>query len=166
MIDLSAIVDVLTLLAIVSGVFFGVAEIRRASQARKDAATIEILTSSFISDSELMLSLFKLPKDAPAELISSDEELMRSVFRGAMHIETWGIMVYQRYLDLRTVNLMFGGGIRAIWERTRQFVFAQREELGDPNYMEWCQWLVERLEENPAPEKTQGVHVALRDWKP
>lgn len=166
MLDLSSIVDLLTLIAVISGVFFGAAEIRRASQARKDAATIEILTSSFLADSDLLLGLYRLPKDAPAELFFSDELLQRNVIRAAMHFETWGIMVYQRYMDLRTVDLMFGGGIRGIWQRIRQFVFAQRENLEDPNYMEWCQWLVERLEENPAPEKSLGVHVALRDWKP
>jgi hypothetical protein len=60
---------------------------------------------------------------------------------------------------------MVGGLVRKAWNRLQNFVFDLREKHDDPSVAEWFQWLAERLEEDPAPKKSQGAYIAFRNWK-
>ena len=79
-------------------------------------------------------------------------------------MSTWGYLVYQRIIPLRTVDEVVGGTARLAWQRLRKWVERVREESG-PSSFEWFQWLYEQLEAHPV-SKGAGAHVVHRDWRP
>lgn len=166
--DFSVVVDVLTLLAILSGIIFGVAEVRRARQDREDDAATRILfESSIISENiETILGIYNLPENASADLINQDDELAHAAQLISNQMETWGLLVFQRKIALHKLDLMVGGVVRKLWNRLEDFTYTQRKKFDDPNSGEWFQWLAERLDEYPAPLKMEGAYAAFRDWKP
>lgn len=164
MAEYSSIIDLLTLIAILSGLAFGVAEIRRSNRARKDEAAINVFST--LIDAELMVRFYQMPEYAPAELVSQGVSLELEAQEISNQMEIWGILVYQRKIDLHAMDLMVGGVVRQLWNRLQNWTFAQREKYSDPNFGEWFQWLAERLEEYPAPQKSEGAYKAFRNWKP
>jgi hypothetical protein len=167
MMDISLIVDVLTLIAILSGVIFGIAEIRRARYARHDEATNHIFDSGFFDENiGALLPIFDLPELADAELVLKDKEFAKMAQMVSNRIEFWGMQVYEGKIELHTLDLIAGATVRIYWNRLQNFIFHQRERYDSPNIGEWFQWLAERLDEYPASGKEEGAHIAFRDWKP
>jgi hypothetical protein len=80
--------------------------------------------------------------------------------------EYWGMMVYNRMTPLRTLDLLVGGNVRGCWIRLQKYVESERRAQKIPAYGEWFQWLAERLEEYPQPEKEAGAHIAFSTWRP
>lgn len=164
--ELSVIVDLLSLLAIVSGLIFGLAEIRRARQSRADQAAVNIFSSLLQTKNIGVVSmLLQLPENAPAELILKDQELMSQAMQVSLQIESWGFLVFKGNIDLRTLDYMVGGVVRKLWNRLQNLIFFLRKSDSDPSAGEWFQWLAERLENDPAPRKAEGAYAAFRDWK-
>ena len=165
--NISFLVDLLTLLAIGSGVIFGIAELRRARITRRDEAALHIFDSSFaVENMGFLLRIFELPENASAELVYADDELAYRAQSISTQMESWGLQVFHNKIDLHTLDLMVGGTVRVTWNRLGNFIIAQRKKYKSNNIGEWFQWLAERLDEYPAPEKEFGAHVSFKDWKP
>jgi hypothetical protein len=75
------------------------------------------------------------------------------------------VLVFHRLLPLRLVDHLLGGYVRAAHLRTRRYVLRRRDEVG-VMFGEWFQWLAERLDEHPAPGKSQNAAVVHRRWRP
>ncbi len=165
--NISFLVDVLTLLAIASGVIFGIAEVRRARIDRRDAAALHIFDSSFtVENMSALLRIFDLPENASADIVYANEDLVYQAQSISTQMESWGIQVFHNKIELHTLDLMIGSAVRVAWNRLRNFNIAQRKKYNTNGIGEWFQWLAERLEEYPAPEKEVGAYVAFKDWKP
>lgn len=107
--------------------------------------------------------IMNLPPDAdPADF---DDETVAAVHVVTHVFESLGVMVFHRLLPLHLVDHLLGGYVRGSWKRTRRYVTARREAV-DVMFGEWYQWLAERLEEYPAPGKSQNAAVVHRGWKP
>ena len=166
--NFSSVIDILTLVAILAGVYFGIAELRRARRARRDASNITVLTSVIPpSDySDIQRIVYKLAVDAPAEMITSDPDLYETVQITVNQLDIMGFLVYDRLIDLKTFDYLFGNLVRQGWARLHNYVEAEREASGTQSIGEWFQWLAERLEEHPIPGRAKGAHIAFRDWSP
>jgi len=165
--DISFIIDLLTLIAIVSGLVFGIAEIRRSRHERRDQAMENIFNSGFLDENmAALLPIFDLPEDAPADLILKDPEFAQIAQVVSNRIEFWGMQVYLEKIELHTLDLMTGGTVRIYWNRLKDFIYYQREKYDSESVGEWFQWLAEKLDEYPAPGKHIGAHIAFKDWKP
>jgi hypothetical protein len=75
-------------------------------------------------------------------------------------------MVFHRIVPLRTLDLLAGGVVRGSWMRLHEYIESERDALDMPAFGEWFQWLAERLEQFPQPEKQVGAHIAFSTWKP
>jgi hypothetical protein len=165
--DFSLVIDLLTLLAIVTGVVFGLAEIRSAKISRQDEAAIAIISSAMLAgDIEAVKSIYQLPFDAPPESIVGNSQVENAAQLISNQTGAWGILVHQGKIELHTVDLMVGGLVRGAWKRLRKYIEFQRSNYSSVNYGEWFQWLAEQLENSPASGKPEGVHVSFRHWKP
>lgn len=163
---LEGIGGVATAIAVVIALVFGVVQIRLQAGQRRDLASAQILanmlTREFVEAIELVLAL---PDDAPADLVRDRPEVRKAVVQLDFAFEALGTMVHARLLPLHDVDRLMGNLLRASWRRARAFTDAERERLGEPSRGEWWQWLVERMDEDPAPGKAQGAHVAFRAWR-
>lgn len=155
--------DLITTLAVVVGVAFGLAELRHAMRDRRDHAAVDIVRTVQTQDVRRAIErVLKLPDDADPEIIRADPLLLEAALAVDSACEMWGSIVYEGVVDLRMLDRMVGGWVRGTWRRLRRWVEAERVANRNPNVGEWWQWLYELLEADPEPGKAQGAHVAYR----
>lgn len=152
--------------SILGGVAFAVHQMRRFRTERQDAAAASIIqTANTTEFRRYVQAVLDLPDAAPAERVRSDPALRLAADAFIVSCESFGFLVHSRAIDLHALDRMAGGFIRSGWRKLRPFVEGERQRFGDANYGEWHQWLVERMEEDPAPGKALGAHVAFKDWR-
>ena len=163
MIDLGTLSELVTMLAVVLGVVFGLVQLHQTSRARRDHAAVDIVRTVQTQEVRRAVArILKLPDDADPQLIRDDPTLFEAALAVDSACEMWGSMVFERVVDHRLLDRMVGGAVRGTWRRLRRWVEAEREESRIPNVGEWWQWLYERLEADPDPGKARGAHIAYR----
>jgi hypothetical protein len=161
------LLQLVTLIALLSGLAFGVLEVGHARRARVERGALDVLSIAVHPDHiEACYTILDLPEDTPPNVIVESPELRRAANTLMVQYEYLGNLVYQRIVPLQTLDLLVGGIIRACWTRLRPYIEAQRQERNLPNIAEWFQWLAERLEKHGRPEKAVGTHVAFKNWTP
>jgi hypothetical protein len=163
MVDLKLLSDLLTNLAVVFGIAFGLIQLRQAIRARRDHAAVDIVRTVQTQEVRRAVErVMNLPDDVDPELIRDDPALLQAVLAVDSACEMWGCMVYEKVVDHRMLDRMVGGWIRATWRRLRRWVESERATSRNPNVGEWWQWLYERLEADGDPAKGMGAHVTYR----
>lgn len=166
-IQLTELLQIAALITLISGIVFGMLEVRRARKARAEKGALDVLSIAVNPDHiKASYRILELPEDASPEIILDTPDLRSAANTLMVQYEFLGNLVYQRMVPLQTLDLLVGGIIRACWKRLRPYIEGQREERNLPNIAEWFQWLAERLEEYGRPEKSLGTHVAFKDWEP
>jgi hypothetical protein len=165
--QLQMITQFATLATLLAGVIFGILELRRARKARAEKAAIDVF-SVILQDvfNDAHIHILNLPPDVPPDHIRDSPNLRRDAELAMSLYEYWGIMVFNRIIPLRTLDLLVGGTVRGSWMRLHKYIESERDALNIPAFGEWFQWLAERLEQYPQPEKQVGAHVAFSTWKP
>ena len=162
-VDVATMVNVVSAVAILSGVIFGVAQLRQSVQDRRDAAAVDVVRT--VQTQEVRLAIrrvLELSDDTAPATIRHDSVLLEAALAVDSACEMWGSMVYEGVVDHQMLDRMVGGWVRGTWSRLRRWVEEERVELNNPNVGEWWQWLFELLEEDPDPGKALGAHVAYR----
>ena len=164
--DIATLANVLSAIAVVSGVILGMLQIRHMSKTRAIFSSAELvhamLTQQFADSVRMVLAL---PENAHPDLVRRDSRMSEAVLMLSHVYESLGVLVYHRIVPLHLVDDLMGGYVRNSWKRLRPYVELRRAELG-VHYGEWMQWLVEQLEAHPSPGKSQGAHIAHRRWRP
>lgn len=161
------IIQFATLATLLTGVIFGILEIRRARNARAEKAAIDVFSvyiQKVFNDAQMLV--LDLPPDASPERIRNSTDLRRAAELMVDLYEYFGMMVFYRIVPLRTLDLLVGGVVRGNWIRLHMYVESERDALNIPAFGEWFQWLAERLEQYPQSEKQVGAHIAFSNWKP
>jgi hypothetical protein len=165
-VDVNTLANLVTTAAVVIGVGFGLAEIRRSARDRRDRAAVEVVRSVQTQDIQrAVAAIMKLPDDADPELIRRDPALRDAAMLVYFACEMFGTFVFEGVVDLHTLDRMVGGWVRSTWVRLRRWIHAERVDNRNVNEGEWWQWLIERLEAHPDPGKYLGANVAYRDWR-
>ena len=164
--DLNTLANLVTTIAVVLGVGFGLVELRRAARDRRDRAAVEVVRSVQTQDIQRAVGIvMNLPDDADPELIRRDPDLRDAAMLVYFACEMFGSFVFEGVVELHTLDRMVGGWVRSTWRRLRRWIEAEREENRNVSEGEWWQWLIEQLEANPDPGKSLGAYVAYRDWR-
>jgi hypothetical protein len=162
--DMALAANLATTLAVIVTIVFGIAELRRWRQERRDQAALEILRSVQPQEIREAVSLIlKLDDDTAPGVIRADPELANAANLIHFAAEMFGALVFEGVVDLHMLDRMNGGWVRGCWRRLRRWVEAERVAEQRPNVGEWWQWLVERLEADPDPSKAIGAHIYYRD---
>lgn len=164
--DIAAIIDLITVIAVVGGIAFGIIEIRHASQNRRDFAAFDIVRAAQTQEvRQAIRRILSLPEDSDPDSIRSDPELIDAALAVDVVCEMWGSLVYEGVVGIHMMDRMVGGWVRGTWKRLHVWVESEREITESPNIGEWWQWFYERLEEDPDPGKAIGAHIAYRGKK-
>lgn len=162
--DLATVANVATSVAVIVAVVFGLTELRRGARDRRDRAAVEVVRSVQTQESfRAVGKILDLPDDANPELVRSDPAMFEAAMLVYFACEMMGSMVFERVVELHTLDRMVGGWVRATWVRLRRWIESERKEDRNANVGEWWQWLYEQLEADPDPGKAVGTHVAYRD---
>jgi hypothetical protein len=166
-IQIDAIIQLVTLLALIASVLFGVIEIRRAAKIRAEKAALDVFDITVQRDIiDSFVLVLDLPLDCPPDHIRTSPDLRRACQLLMNLFEYWGTIVFYNIVPLRTLDLLVGGVVRGSWKRLHNYWDAEREIHNIPALAEWFQWLADRLDEYPQPEKQLGAHIAFSSWKP
>lgn len=167
--DLSTLANVATALTVLTGVAFGLIEMRRARRDREEraafAAVQALMTPEWMSSSMLVASI---PEGTSAAELGSDPRVLEAALKIATIMEGIGYSVFARIVPLSVADDLVGGMARISWQRFKPFAEAERVRTGTQKSWEWFQWLAEQLERYSRGKTnlTIGAQVAYRDWKP
>ena len=167
--DLSTIANIATALTVLTGVVFGLIEMRRARRDREEraafAAVQALMSPEWMSSAVIVHAI---PEGATAEQIESDPRVLEAAQRIGIILEAIGYSVFARIVPLRVVEDLIGGTIRVAWKKTRPFIEYERQRAGSAKSWEWFQWLAEQIDRHGTSKTslTVGAPAAYRDWKP
>ncbi|MEE8521838.1 MAG: hypothetical protein V3S83_10800, partial [Gemmatimonadota bacterium] len=155
--------------AVVGGVVFAVWQIRQYREQRRDVAAIEIVRSL---QSREFIQAFGLLSQVPdgvslkalREMGQEYEDAATMI--GAMG-EASGFMVYRGVASFAVFREQSGGLTLAMWKKLSVWVEDVREEKSYDRWVEWWQWLVDRLREyEESSGATEPAFRRLPAWKP
>ena len=153
---------------VITGVFFGLMEVRHYRQQRQETASMEIMRAFQSIDFTRALRLVMDYEDKCRRC--GEEPIPRELEDAAMLVSTTleavGLMVFQRIVPFRLVQQLMGGTIQASWRVLKPHTEWLREKLCRPSIHEWFQWLAERLDEHPEYRDEEGAYSKYGNWKP
>lgn len=82
----------------------------------------------------------------------------------ATSFETMGLLVYRRIAPFDLVMDLAGGIAVTTCRRLTQWVIDSREELKQPSYAEWFEWLADQAKRGK--DTTPPAYIAHKDWRP
>ena len=162
---LSQIAEIGGFIAVVVAIIFGLIQIRDTQRQRHDLASIELVRS--FQDSEFTAAfriIHSLPENMTAsEFIARGSESIDAALLIGIKYETMGLLVFRGVVPMDAVQELIGGVAITLWKRLRPWVLSVREEQSSEMFLEWYQWLVERLEER-GPNKTEPAFIKHQHW--
>ena len=167
--DLSTIANVATALTVLTGVGFGIVEMRRARREREEraafAAVQALMSPEWMSSAVIVAAI---PEGTSAAEVEGNQRVLEAALKMATIMEGIGYSVFARIVPLSVADDVIGGTARVAWRKLRPFIEFERGRSGSQKSFEWFQWLAETLERYGSSKTTLqvGAPVAYRDWKP
>ena len=128
---------------IVTALVFGLGQIRLLRAQRENAVASQ-LSQTFMDEglARAVLLLQQLPDEVSAEeLRARGREYEEAAIIATMSFETIGLLVYRGIAE-RDLALDLAGGIMGVcWRKLVRYQLTLREELGQPSWAEWFEWL-------------------------
>ena len=164
---LANLAQVVSALAVVAAVVFGLVQIRQFRLQRRDTAGVELVRSfldaQFTQSYRLITSL---PADASAEQLRAGDVAMEdAALIIGMRYEAIGLLVYRGILPLSLVSKLIGGVGIDLWSRIRAWAAGRREKQSREHFLEWFQWLVEQVERRGRSTEPPA-YLEHRGWNP
>lgn len=163
--EIANIVEIIGVVAIVSGIAFGLIQLRQHREQTRNMAIHELATSFEDSDfTEAYRILADLQEGMSAdELNALGDEYVSAILRVGMKFETIGLLVHNRVVPFDAMKSLVGGAAIKIWGVVKIWIRETRRRQGHPLLFEWFEWLVDRLE-----ERSEGARLpafeAYADW--
>jgi hypothetical protein len=136
---LANLAEIFGVVLVITGVFFGLMEVRHYRQQRQETATMEIMRAF---QSHGFTRALRLVMDYEQECRHCGEEPMPQELQDAAMLvsttlEAVGLMVFQRIVPFRLVQQLMGGTIQASWRVLRPHTEWMREKLCRSSIHEW-----------------------------
>ncbi len=136
-------------LSFIVALIFGIAQVRAAAHDRRERLTLEALRNfqtrefaeliSFINNNELPSTregMRALPAEDQTRLIQFAQEM-----------ESLGILVAERYINVDLVDKTLGSFVASSWEKYKPMFEDIRRTSPDPFLAEYWQWLAEQIDD-------------------
>lgn len=167
--ELGTAVNVITAVALISGLFFAAYEFRRSRiESRRQSEMLALRSFDTPEFAKAMRKILQLPEGLSVAQVEGamgeDGVDLLWYYLGVM--EALGIFVCNRDIDIRLVDRMVGGPVILSWHKLRQYSDEVRAKLGRDSMYEWFQWLAERLESLEQAEGRTAAYVREKDWQP
>ena len=165
--DLAAWLNLISTVAIVGALIFTGLQVRTANRTRHEAAAITVIqTTQSESWTRAIDLLRKLPENANlATVLAAGPEVERAIFEFGVRLETIGYMVFQRIIPLHVIDDLIGGVTFVYWTRAKVWVESVRQDTENPKFLEWSEWLVDRITERRSRLSHGPAHLRFKDWR-
>ena len=163
--DIASIVEIVGILAILYGLFFGAVQLRQHRAQRRDLA---ILECTRLFETEEFTEAYRLVQELPSGVTGKQLDEQGAQYRSAamrimMKFEAIGMLVHRGVIPLDAADDLVGGAVMAVWDKLHAFVRETRENSSNPFFVEWFQWLVDRLKQRQELDR-EPVFLAHADW--
>ena len=165
--DLAVWLNLISTTAIVAALIFAALQVRQGNIKRRDLASITLIQTVQSEGWTRALNLLgNLPPNAKlSDLEAAGSDLQRALTEFGLRLETVGYMVFRRNVDLQTVDELVGGVILTFWSRAKNWGEHERERTGNPKYLEWCEWLADRIAARGEQLGHKPAHARYADWR-
>ncbi len=164
--QLAAAAQIIGVMTIVSGLFFGWFQVRVNRARQRDTIVINLMQTFYHSDlARAVQILHGLPDGASAEeLRKCGPEYEEAAVIISTSFETMGLLVYKKIAKFDLVIELTGGMVISMYRKLQFWLQTVRKEQNQPSWAEWFEWLAV-LAEDYKPCK-EPAFIALRNWKP
>ena len=155
-------------LAIVAGGIFAAVQLRQLARQRARESALQMVhsfrTPEFLNAVNL---LFDLPEGlSKVEMEERLGEKMTYVFVMFGTLESIGILVYKREIDIQLVEDFASGVIVLAGRKFKRYLEDVREASNRQTYYEWVQWLCDQVERRESKLPAVPAYIMHRNWKP
>ena len=129
---------------VAAGIFAGV-QLRQFYKQRTRESALQLLHSFQTAEfTEAVQIVFELPEGlSKRELEERIGKKIISILIMFGTLESLGIMIYHKEIDVDLVDDFFSGIILLSWKKFRGYIEEMRITSGRDTYYEWAQWLAE-----------------------
>ena len=163
--DIANLVEIIGIVAIIFGIVFGLLQLRQHRKQSHDMAILE-LARSFEAPEFTEAYMLVTTLDAgilDEELQSRGPEFVAAAMRVGWKFETVGMLIYHRVVPMDAMADLVGGFSLKLWSILSAWAEEMRQSKQQPEFFEWYQWLVEKLEER-GESNSDPAYLAKRAW--
>lgn len=162
--DLANTLNLISTLTLIGALVFTGLHLRASNRARRDQAAIAVIQSAQSETWTQAADVIHRSRLASEESVEIDPKLELALFTVGIRLEAIGYMVFERLVNLETVDELMGGFALIFWSRAEAWVKRRRRESADPKAFEWCEWLAMRIAERRAKARSQPAYLR-EGWK-
>ncbi len=161
----ASIAEIFGALTIVLGAGFAYVQFNEYRKRRQNQVAAELCRKFAEPDMARAVTLLRqLPDDISLkELQAMDPEYEDAAQIIGMAFETMGLMVYKEIASFEMVQQLAGGLLQSMWRKIRTWITESRDDIGNPRFGEWMEWIADRLSEHEA--SVTPAFIAHADWK-
>ena len=135
-------------LSLIVAVIFGIAQVKAAARDRRERLTLETLRNFQTHEFAGLIhyiNVTELPLNNK-ELISLPSEQQIMFIQFAQQMESLGILVAEKFIDIDLIDKTLGSFVITSWEKYKP-MFLDVRAKSDPFLGEYFQWLAEKIDE-------------------
>ena len=165
--ELSLFLDIITAVAVILGILFGLLQLRHYHLSRQREADLFLLNS--FQTEEFFQGIW-LIQQFPSGLTKQEiedklEDETKSVYLVMSTWERIGLLVFNHEISLDLVEEAHGDQIVISWQRLKKYVNDLRLELQRETSFEWFQWLAERTIDREETDPPMPAYLAHSNWE-
>ena len=146
---ISLLANIALTLSVIVAVVFGIVQVKVAERDRQERLTLDTLRN-FQTREFAALMQFIIASDFPTDqqgfdACSTEEKINYLQF--AQEMESLGILVAEKHIDINLVDKTLGAFVATTWEKYKPMYLDLRIKIPDPFLGEYYQWLAERIDE-------------------
>jgi len=164
--SVAAVAEIVGVVTIVSGLVFGVFQLRAHRIQQRNAVASGIAKTFYNTEfARAALLLHQLPDGASSEeLRSKGPGFEDAAVVICTSFETMGLLVYRRIADFDIVMDLAGGMAASMFRKLEGWVRTKREEQKQPSWAEWFEWLATMSNSHKDEKATSRTDAA--NWRP
>jgi len=134
--------------SVLVAVIFGLAQVRTSNRDRQERLTLETLRnfqSREFAELIYYINSHTLP-DNSVDFRKQPEEDQVKLIQLSQQMESLGMMVYEKYINIDLVDKTLGSYVTICWEKYKPAFLDMRETIPDPFLGEYFQWLAGHID--------------------
>jgi len=159
---IALIANVSLALSFIVALVFGIAQVRTAARERRERLTLETLRNFQTREfAELIhyINTTRMPTTQKEMRALPNEEQIH-VIQFAQQMESLGMLVAERLINIDLVDKTLGSFVTTAWEKYKIVFQDIREKAPDPFLGEYFQWLAESIDDRMKKNPRKPFHVA------
>ena len=162
----AAIAEVIGVVTIVTGLVFGIIQLRAHRIQQRNAVATSLAKSFYSPDfAKAVLLLHEVPDGADGDMIrNAGAEFEQAAVMVCTSFETMGLLVYRKIAPFDLGMDLAGGMSASMFRKLENWIIDKREVQNQPSWAEWFEWIAKLAEAYKDENTLSQAEVAK--WRP